>query len=250
MTALAGLAALVGLHSIVGTDHGAVGGAGEAWRTVSVHSHDLQPGFREGLFASWLVVVLMWQAMMVAMMAPLVVPWLRMAGILHASPRRSLSWTKAWFAAGYFGAWLVYSLAAATAQLALQRGALLDGTLTAGAGVGGGVLLAAGVFQFTALKHRCLKHCRSPFGYFLARWNERPPSAFRVGIGHGLYCVGCCWMLMTVSFAVGVMNLAGMAAIGAAAAVEQMAPGGHHIARAIGIVLIAGGVWLLAQSGF
>jgi predicted metal-binding membrane protein len=110
--------------------------------------------------------------------------------------------------------------------------------------------MTAGIFQFTGLKRACLEHCRTPFGYLLARWDDRPREPFHLGLGHGLFCLGCCWALMALCFAVGVMNLAWMAVLALASALEQLAPRGERLARGIGALLIVGGLWLLAVSGW
>lgn len=191
---------------------------------------------------SLLLVVLMWQTMMTAMMLPVVLPWASMVAVLGGTSRVQ---SVTGFLGGYFGAWLAYSIVAAVVQVWLQRGGWLDLDTKLNAAVGGGVLVAAGLFQFTPLKRSCLTHCRSPLSYFLSRWHDGPLQTWRIGLAHGLYCVGCCWALMAVAFAVGLMNLMWMAVLTAIVAAEQLLPWGEWVGRACGLALAAWGLRLL-----
>jgi predicted metal-binding membrane protein len=187
--------------------------------------------------------VAMWQAMMVAMMTPAVAPWVgAYARLIGAEGRGRLAPALA-FAAGYFAIWLLYSLAAGLVQLVLAR---LDALGSGGAPplMAGVVLVAAGAFQFSPLKQSCLSHCRNPLSYLLARWIDGPPGGFRLGVNHGAYCVGCCWMLMITGFAVGLMNLAWVAVLTVVVTLEQLAPGGARLGRLFGAGLIAWGLGL------
>lgn len=241
-TRLHRLALLVGLCSTLALAWGllARGSAGGGHRLWHPGPHATDAG-------TWIAAVLMWQVMMTAMMLPVVWPWLRMVAVTHARQGRGPVPPVVAFAAGYFASWLLYAVAAATAQVWFQgRGWLAGESLALGPTLGGVVLVAAGAFQFSAIKHACLEHCRSPFGYLLARWKDGPPHAFRLGLDHGLYCVACCWALMAVCFAVGVMSLSWMAVITLAAVLEQIAPGGQRMARLTGAGLIAWGLWVMA----
>ncbi len=111
--------------------------------------------------------------------------------------------------------------------------------------IGGVIFLIAGLYQFAPLKRACLTHCRTPFGYFLTRWDNGPMGPLRMGLHHGLFCVGCCWALMATAFAVGVMNAWWMAALGMLALIEQVAPNGHVLRRVLGVGFLALGVWWL-----
>lgn len=209
------------------------------WQThgPAAHAHPGQHG--AVTLGSWVAATLLWQAMMVAMMAPVVLPWLRLAPILSpeaGSPARVV----ATFASGYFVAWLGYSSVAALLQVVLAREQLLDDGRLAAA-LGGGVLVVAGAFQFSALKQACLKHCRSPFAYLLTSWRNGPPNPFRIGLAHGGYCVACCWALMAVAFATGVTSVPWMAAIAIVAAVEQVVPHGVWWSRVWGVGLVGAG---------
>jgi predicted metal-binding membrane protein len=175
-----------------------------------------------------------WFAMMALMMAPTVWPWVR---AFHSFGARSADVSSraaatAMFLAGYGMAWLSYSLAAA----AIQR------QITPTVGVGAGLLIGAGLFQFSRLKRACLTHCRSPFGYFLARWRNGPSGGFRIGFGHGVFCVGCCWAMMATALATGMMSLWWMGALTMTAFAEQTLPNGERLRAPIGLALVAAGL--------
>jgi len=186
----------------------------------------------------------MWFGMMTAMMAPTVWPWVRSFHRLSgrkSGPRVSET---AEFVAGYLIAWLAYSIGAASLQLVLQRaGMLRDPAASVTSGLGAAVFLFAGLYQFAPIKRACLTHCRTPLGYFLSRWHDGPAGGFRLGVNHGLFCVGCCWLLMATSFAVGIMNVWWMAALAAVAVTEQVAPHGHRLRVPLGIGFVMAGVW-------
>ena len=177
---------------------------------------------------------------MTAMMAPTVMPWLT---AVHRFTDRSVTragrfGATAAFASGYLVVWLAYSVCAAAAQVALQ----MFESVSAGSHVRAAVLVAAGLFQLAPLKHACLTHCRNPLTYFLTRWRSGPVGGFHMGLGHGAYCVGCCWALMATALALGVMNLWWMAALTAAVFVEQVVPRGQLIRVPLALALIVAGV--------
>ena len=113
--------------------------------------------------------------------------------------------------------------------------------------VGATLLLLAGVYQLTPIKHACLRTCQSPLGFLMSRWRTGWPGAFVMGLEHGAYCVGCCWALMLLLFAGGVMNLTVIAALTAFVAFEKLAPLGLHGARISGVLLMAAGLWMLVR---
>ena len=138
------------------------------------------------------------------------------------------------------------ALGASTARVEPERASMLVSTSTLLTGV---LLLIAGVYQFSGLKRICLSRCRTPFAFLLGEWRDGVAGAFRMGIRHGLFCLGCCWALMALLFVGGVMNLAWIAALSLVVATEKMLPGGERIATALGIVLIAlGSVKLLTLA--
>jgi predicted metal-binding membrane protein len=215
--------------------------AGVAWLLLLpglsplTHTHAGSPGL-----AAFVVSTAAWFIMMVAMMLPPVVPWLL---LVASGARRGSLWssTAGLFAAGYFAIWLGYSIAAATVQVGLQQVGLLGQDLSLGPRIGGAVLITAGLFQLSPLKDACLTHCRNPIGYFLQRWRDGPVGALRMGAAHGVFCVACCWALMAVAFAVGIMNLLWMAALTAMLILEKNAPGGRLLGVLFGVLLMGWG---------
>jgi predicted metal-binding membrane protein len=109
------------------------------------------------------------------------------------------------------------------------------------------LLLIAGVYQLTPIKQACLRTCQSPFGFLMSRWRAGLAGAFRMGLEHGALCVGCCWALMLLLFAGGVMNLAVIAALTAFVAFEKLTPFGARGARISGALLIAAALWMLVR---
>jgi len=188
----------------------------------------------------------MWFGMMAAMMAPTAWPWVRAYHRFGVARRGAEALTTTQFAAGYLLAWLVYAIAVAFLQKALQRTALMDRSGDAAVpGVAAIILLIAGIYQFAPIKRACLTHCRTPLGYFLTRWIDGPVGPVRMGIHHGFFCVGCCWALMTTALAVGAMNLWWMAALGIVALLEQTMRRGELLRRALGAAFIVAGIWQL-----
>ena len=122
---------------------------------------------------------------------------------------------------------------------------LLGHDLSLGTQAGGAVLVAAGLFQLSPLKNACLSHCRNPMGYFLRRWRDGPAGALRMGTAHGVVCVACCWALMAVAFALGIMNLLWMAALTAMLVIEKNAPGGRQWGIVFGALLLGWGSFRL-----
>ena len=186
-------------------------------------------------FGGWLGMAALWQAMMTLMMAPTAYPWLRAAGRIGGG---EVGAPAASFGLGYFVAWVPFSLALAAAQMGLaSRLATPDWR--------GGLLLAAGLYQFMPLKRACLRHCRNPLGSLLERWESGPPALWRMGAEHGLVCLGCCWALMATALGVGMANVAWMAALAAATFAEQTLPRTAWLRTALGVGLVAAGGALL-----
>jgi predicted metal-binding membrane protein len=204
----------------------------------------LHPHRTAATATGFLSAVTMWQTMMIAMMTPTVAPWVASFGRLAGGARGNRGVGAALqFTCGYFTVWLAYSVAAAALQLTLS-GAGLFGHQGPPPLLAALVLVSAGLFQFAPFRKACLTHCRNPISYLLTRWRNRPPDAFRLGFAHGAYCVGCCWLLMLTGFAVGLMNLAWMALLTVAVAVEQTAPRGVWVGRLLGGALIGWGAVL------
>jgi len=213
--------------------------AGASWALP--HHHAEAPDL-----AAFVLAVAMWQAMIVAMMTPTVLPWITAYGSLVASapgapPVRHASGA---FAAGYFLVWLGYGAAAGALQLGLASLGLFAEDRV-GEVAGGLILVAAGAYQFAPVKAACLTHCRSPLSYFLAHWQDGPVGGLRMGLAHGAYCLGCCWLVMLTALAMGVMNLAWMAVLTVIVVLEQTAAAGPWMSRLAGGALTAWGLWLL-----
>jgi predicted metal-binding membrane protein len=145
------------------------------------------------------------------------------------------------FIGGYLAAWLVYSIAAAAAQLAVSAQGWLDCAGALSPVLRAVVLIGAGLFQFAALKRACLTHCRNPLTYFLQKWRDGPANGFRIGFGHGIFCVACCWAMMATALAVGMMNLWWMIALTAVVFIEQVSARGEQFRTYFGIALVIGG---------
>ncbi|MGH6718854.1 MAG: DUF2182 domain-containing protein [Alphaproteobacteria bacterium] len=187
----------------------------------------------------------MWALMMVGMMVPAALPVV----LIHARvARRARAQARpiagtAIFVLGYLGAWVAFSAVAAALQGALVRAALLtDGMTSASAGLAGAVLILAGLYQWTPQKRACLAHCRSPIHFLTAHWRPGRWGALGMGMHHGAYCVGCCWALMAVLFAVGIMNLAWVAAIAVIVVIEKTLPFGAWSGRVAGAALVILGI--------
>ena len=198
-------------------------------------------------------VFLMWAVMMVGMMAPSAAPMILMyarVGRRWKSEGKPYAAT-GWFAAGYLLAWCGFSLAATVLQWVIERAALLDSQMAiAGNLLGATILVAAGVYQWTPLKDVCLAQCQSPLLFLMRHggFRNEPRGCLRLGLRHGAYCVGCCWILMALLFVVGVMNVLWIALLSLLVLLEKLTPIGRWIARAAGIACVAAGAWLLVSS--
>ncbi|MGB3387506.1 MAG: DUF2182 domain-containing protein [Pseudaminobacter sp.] len=192
----------------------------------------------------------MWLSMMAAMMLPSATPMLLFYDSIarRNTPLGSTIGPTSLFALGYLVVWAGFSVAAVTLQYGLDRASLLSPALqTTSTVLAGIVLVAAGIYQWTPLKQACLRHCRSPLDFVMMHWRNGKAGAFVMGVHHGLYCLGCCWMLMLLLFVGGVMDLAWIAGIALFVLVEKLAPAGHWIGKAAGAALILWGGTVLAS---
>jgi predicted metal-binding membrane protein len=197
-------------------------------------------------------VFVMWLVMMIGMMMPSAAPMILIyarVGRQAASEGKPFA-SSVWFAGGYLLAWTAFSLVATSAQWALERAALLTPMMESASNrLGAAVLILAGVYQWVPLKDACLSHCRSPLLFIQQHggFRREPIGALALGFRHGIYCIGCCWALMALLFVGGVMNLFWIATLAILVLFEKVVPFGRVVARAAGLVLIAGGVWLMLQ---
>jgi predicted metal-binding membrane protein len=198
-----------------------------------------------------LLLAAMWIVMMAGMMLPSAAPLLLVYGA--ASRRRSAVGNPTLqvysMAAGYLLVWVGFSLCAALLQRILSAALLLSPMMEATTPwLSATLFIAAGVYQFTPLKRHCLGVCTSPLDFLMRHWRDGAGGALRLGAEHGVFCVGCCWALMLLLFAGGVMNLMVIAVLMIVVLTEKLAPVGTQTVRVTGIFLIGLGVWTLARS--
>jgi predicted metal-binding membrane protein len=218
-----------------------VGTAPDIWRALC----------RPEAMAGWPAAVLalpMWAAMVLAMMLPTAGPMiLTYAEIADtAAARGEAVVSPLILAAGYLAVWIGFTLAVSLLQAALTSTGLLRGDSVAPP-LANAIVLAAGLYQFSALKRACLTLCQRPFPVLFANWTTERSGVFRLGLRQGLHCLGCCWALMALMFAVGVMNVVWMAVLGALMAVEKLSSG-RRFSDAVGALLIALGLGLVTAS--
>lgn len=207
----------------------------------------MMPDSANWSMANALAIWLMWALMMAAMMLPSALPMILafvQIGLRCGERNRGHA-----FVAAYLAVWFGFSVAATAGQWALQAMDWVDQMIVSTSAVLTGLLLlVAGLYQFSPLKRICLSRCRTPMGFLLGEWRAGVSGAFVMGARHGSFCLGCCWALMALLFVGGVMNLAWIAALSVAVAVEKLAPGGERVATVLGLGLIAAGtvrlLWL------
>ncbi|HEY2524289.1 MAG TPA: DUF2182 domain-containing protein [Candidatus Binataceae bacterium] len=195
----------------------------------------------------WLT-FLMWTVMMIAMMAPSAAPMVTMyarVGEGRGLAPRARVWL---FAGGYLAVWTAFSAVATLAQAGLDQAAMLTGAMRVAPLMGGVILALAGAYQLSPLKRRCLRQCQSPIGFLMTHWREGGAGAIAMGLRHGAFCVGCCWMLMALLFVAGVMNLLWVAVLTGFVLIERATRWGETLATASGFALIATGLALAALS--
>lgn len=197
----------------------------------------------------WALMIAMWWTMMMAMMLPSAAPAILLYGQVyrHAQAQGRIKDGVAPtgpFLAGYVLLWLAFSIVATTLHWWLERQGILSSATMGSqkAWLSGGILIAAGLYQFSPFKNVCLSHCRSPASFLSRHWRPGAGGALRLGVLHGAYCVGCCWALMLLLFVGGVMNLVWIAALATMVLIEKLSPTGRGIGRATGLLLIVWGV--------
>ncbi|MEO5760568.1 MAG: DUF2182 domain-containing protein [Mesorhizobium sp.] len=208
------------------------------------------PVFRAWVPADFAFIFAMWAVMMVGMMTPSVAPMVLLYAGVGRKARidgRPIASTGCFFA-GYVLVWGAFSIIATLAQWLLARLALLSPVMAANNMVLGGlVLIAAGLYQWTPVKAACLRQCQTPIAFLASHGGFRsdPSGALWLGIEHGAYCLGCCWALMTLLFVGGVMNVLWIAGIAILVLLEKTVPCGRLIPRLSGTLMVLAGIWLL-----
>ena len=216
---------------------------------VTTQMGDMSSVFAMPMTSAWSsgqtgLMIAMWVVMMAAMMLPSAVPMVATYDRMH---RRSVAGTggsTALFVAGYVVMWSAFAVMATALQWVLHSAALVDGMGEAThGGLAGSLLIGAGIFQFSPIKQRSLGACRTPMGFLTTSWRNGAAGAFRMGVHHGTLCLRCCWALMIVLFALGVMNLIWVLLLTLFVAAEKMSRRGEAISTIGGVIMI---VWGLA----
>ena len=193
----------------------------------------------------------MWVVMMVGMMLPSATPTLLLyAGVIRKSPESDRARAHVYaFAAGYLLIWIGFSLAATALQLLLTHWSLISRMMEARTRLfGGALLIAAGIYQLTPFKRTCLDSCRSPATFITQHMKPGPSGGLRLGVLQGLYCLGCCWVLMLLLFVGGVMNLWWIGGLTVFVLLEKLAPLGAQGGRLTGLLMMSVGVWNLIMG--
>jgi predicted metal-binding membrane protein len=193
----------------------------------------------------------MWAVMMAGMMLPSAAPTLLLyAGVIRKSPAGGRAHAHVYaFAGGYLLVWTAFSLLATVLQRLLAHWLVLSPMMEIrGHVIGGALLIIAGLYQLTPFKRTCLNSCRSPAAFIAQHWKRGVAGGFRLGVAHGLFCLGCCWALMLLLFVGGVMNLWWIGALTAFVLLEKLAPLGAQGGRLSGFLIIVMGLWNLAQG--
>jgi predicted metal-binding membrane protein len=232
-------------------------GAGTGMSTIAMTTWHFPPP-RPGMtmtgawsMAYWVTMLLMWWVMMIAMMVPSGAPMIVLYARVYRHGQASgqlpgVIVPTAFFASGYLMCWLGFSALATALQFALERLGHIDGMMlwSTNRWLTAGLLIAAGVYQLSPFKSVCLKYCRSPAYYLSRHWLPGRLGAFRLGFEHGGYCLGCCWALMLLLFAAGIMNLVWIAGLAIIVLVEKLAPGGTGLVPLTAVLLIGAGLYV------
>lgn len=232
-------------------------GAGTGMSVAAMTTWSFPPPQRPAMVTDWTpgyaaVMLAMWWVMMVAMMTPSAAPMVLLFGTAHRHEVRrgrlkeAAAPTLALFS-GYLAIWLGFSAAATALQWALERAGIVHAMLmwSIDRQFSGAFLIAAGAYQFSPLKQVCLRHCRSPAAFLARHYRPGARGAFRMGLVHGLYCVGCCLLLMALLFVGGIMNLVWIAGLAILVLAEKLLPKGEAVARIAGAAFLVSGFWLM-----
>lgn len=192
----------------------------------------------------------MWCAMALAMMlptaGPMILTYADLAETAAAKGERAAS--PLVLTAGYVSVWLAVAVGLAALQILFARLALLDPAMASASPLfSGAVFILAGAYQFSAMKHACVTQCQRPLPFFFANWTADPRGVFRLGLTQGLYCLGCCWAMMVLMFAVGTMNVIWMAALGTIMTIEKLSMT-TRFSRIIGVAFLVAGAAFIVTS--
>jgi predicted metal-binding membrane protein len=250
---LAGITGLAWLYVLAGAGTGMSTVAMTTWQFPPPRPAMPMPGGWDAAY--WLTMLLMWWVMMIAMMLPSAAPMILLYARVfrHGQDRgqiRDPLVPTAAFAAGYLACWLAFSAAATALQFALERLGHLDGMMmwSTSRWLTAGLFVAAGLFQLSPLKSACLDHCRSPAAFLSRHWHPGRRGAFRLGLVHGAYCLGCCWALMLLLFAAGIMNLVWIAGLAVLVLVEKLSTFGARLAPLTGAALLGAGLYVALMT--
>jgi predicted metal-binding membrane protein len=216
---------------------------GKTFGTIDLMTQTWTPAY-------FLLMLVMWCVMMVAMMLPSAAPMILLFSALSRKNDENGSAVvpTVIFVTGYVAAWGGFSVVATSLQWVLEKLTVLTPLMTsASLPIGSALLVAAGIYQLTPLKHTCLRHCRSPIDYLGHKWRSGKMGALIMGLEHGLFCLGCCWVLMLLLFYGGIMNLMWIIGLALFVLLEKVAPAGHWMGRFSGIALIIWGATILAK---
>ena len=220
------------------------------WQSATMNSQVMGMGLTMGMNAVLFIAI--WVVMMVAMMFPTAAPMILMYRSVYAGKRQQEQpFVPTWiFVSAYLFVWslcgvVAYLLAVGIEQVAAQSMWLMENS----ARLGGVVLVVVGLYQLSPLKHVCLSKCRTPLQFILSSWRDGYGGAFRMGLEHGAYCLGCCWLLFVILFPFGIMNVAAMALVTVLIYAEKSLPIGRQISQIVGVGLIAYGVLVVLVPG-
>ena len=235
-------------------------GSGTGMSAIHMTTWRFPPPLHEGMVENWtisyaVVMFFMWWIMMIAMMTPSAAPLVLLYARAYRHEQRQGKLPDGVvptfvFVLGYLLSWACFSLIATGLQWGLERAGLLHQMMmwSISPFFTAVLLIAAGLYQLTPLKLACLQHCRSPAQYLAEHFQPGAQGALRLGWKHGLYCLGCCWFLMALLFAGGIMNLIWIAGLAIYVLIEKVAPKGHLIARGAGVAMVIVGLWVAAWS--
>jgi predicted metal-binding membrane protein len=259
---VAGLVILCGIAWLYIVEGAGLGMSARQMTTLAFFPHQQAEDLMQGMpgmqvdagrstwgLATWALMIGMWWIMMIAMMTPSAAPTILLYARVHRAATaqgqfRDESVPIGAFAAGYLTVWLGFAIGASGLHWALERAGLVS-TMMMGSRsrwLSAAVLITAGLYQLSPLKNVCLAQCRAPASFLARHWRPHASGALRLGARHGVYCVGCCWMLMTLLFVGGVMNLVWIAALTTMVLIERILPRGQWIGRSAGVALAGWGV--------